>query len=129
MDIGRARLGLLGGWNFNFQSGYPYRPIYWNDTYGAWNNFQDPIDGDYRLPALSTLDLKAGVSLGAGRTDWALTVECFNVMNDRTVTDIETAYDDPAGGPYLDPNGNPWFGQPTARQQPRTFQLGLRASF
>ena len=128
-ELGRARLGLLGGWNFNFQSGYPYRPIYWNDTYGAWNNFQDPIDGDYRLPALSTLDLKAGVSLGAGRTDWALTVECFNVMNDRTVTDIETAYDDPAGGPYLDPNGNPWFGQPTARQQPRTFQLGLRASF
>ncbi len=128
-EIGKARAGLLMGWNFSMASGYPYRAVYWNDAYGSWNNYQEGITGDYRLPAVSSLDLKAGMSLGAGRSDWALTVECFNVLNDRTITAVETAYDDPGGGPYLDPNGNPWFGQPVARQQPRNFQIGLRATF
>lgn len=124
---GAAKGGFLLGWNFNFSSGTPYRPIYWNDEYGSWNNYQGPIDGDYRLPATSRLDLKGGATFGLGPTNWALTLECFNVFNDRTVTSVATEADDPAGGPYLDPNGSPWFGQPLGRQQPRYFQIGLRA--
>ncbi|MFM2245236.1 MAG: hypothetical protein RL071_1310 [Pseudomonadota bacterium] len=128
-SVGKSNMGLLAGWNFNFSSGYPWRPIYWNDNYGAWNNAQEPIDGDYRLPAFSQTDLKGGLSFGAGPTAWALTVECFNVFNDRTVTGVATEADDPAGGPYLDPDGNAWQGQPIARQSPRYFQLGLRGQF
>lgn len=129
LSLGSTQVGLLAGWNFNLSSGYPYRPIYWNENYGAWNNAQEPIDGDYRLPAYSQTDLKAGLTFGAGPTAWTFTVECFNAFNDRTVTGVATEADDPAGGPYLNSDGQTWLGQPLSRQSPRYLQFGLRGQY
>ncbi len=124
-----AALGALAGWNQSFSSGYPYRPGYYNDTFGDWSKVTESIDGDYRMPAFAQTDLKAGLTLSAGKTAWDLTVECFNVFNSRTVTAIDTAVDEPDGSARVDADGNLQFGQALARQQPRTFQIGLRGEF
>lgn len=123
-------LGFLTGWNFNTQSGDIYRKLYYNNYYGSWSNAEDPLDGTYRMPMYTRLDLKAGLTLSAGRTTWDLTAECFNVFNDRTVVSVDTRYGDTDGeGVYVDGNGDPYWGRPTARQSPRYFQFGLRGEF
>jgi hypothetical protein len=125
-----VKLGLLAGWNFQAMSGQPYAPRYYNAYYGTWSNLRGSVDGTYRLPMFSQLDLKAGVTLVAGPTTWDLTLECFNVFDDRTVTSVETAYGNETGdGPYLGDDGYPIFGTPLTRQDPRYFQLGLRGEF
>jgi hypothetical protein len=76
------------------------------------------------------LELMVGLKLGAGRTTWDLTAECFNVLNSRTVIDVGTAVDDPdTGGILTNDAGAPFFGTPLAYQAPRIFQLGLRGEF
>lgn len=125
-----VKIGLLGGWNFNMMSGTPYAPRYYNAFYQGWSNLGGPVDGTYRLPLESQLDLKAGLTLVAGPTKWDVTIEVFNVFDDRTITGVETAYDDASGeGPYLGDDGNPAFGTPLTRQDPRYIQLGLRGEF
>lgn len=125
-----AQLGFLAGWNFTTESGTPYRKLYYNNYYASWANAKDPLDGTYRLPMYSRLDLKAGLSLAAGRTSWDLTLECFNVFNDRTVTSVDTRYGDTDGeGVYTDSDGEPYWGRPSSRQNPRYFQFGLRGEF
>lgn len=125
-----VKIGLLAGWNFWAMSGTPYSPRYYNAYYGGWSNLRDPVDGTYRLPMQSQTDLKGGVTLMAGRTTWDLTVEVFNVFDDRTVTGVETAYGNEAGdGPYLGDDGFPVFGTALTRQDPRYIQLGLRGEF
>lgn len=123
-------LGLLAGWNFTARSGYPYRPAYYNSYYSDWSNYRESIDGSYRLPMRSQLDLKGGVTLAVAKTSWDLTVECFNVFNERTVTDVDTVFaNETNDGPYVDEDGFPIFGRPTARQAPRYLQFGLRGEF
>jgi hypothetical protein len=121
-------LGYLFGWNFNMSSGYPYRPAYYNSWYG-WNIYKESMDGDYRLPAYARTDLKAGLTIAQGPSTWDVTVECFNVFNSRTVTSVQTAAGDEAGDPYVGSDGDIAFGEPTSRQSPRYFQLGLRGEF
>jgi len=130
MEVGtRTALGYIFGWNFTMRSGWPYRPVYFNPYYYGWYNSKETIDGSYRLPAVSSLDLKTGLTIAQGVTTWDLTLECFNVLNDRTVTWVETAADDETGGPYTDDDGNVLFGSPLSRQSPRFFQIGLRGEF
>ncbi|MDP2317383.1 MAG: TonB-dependent receptor [Pseudomonadota bacterium] len=125
-----VKIGLLAGWNFEMMSGTPYAPRYYNSYYGSWGNLEAPVDGTYRLPLYSQTDLKAGLTLVAGPTTWDLTIEIFNVFDDRTITGVETAYNDASGtGPYVDDEGNPVFGTPLTRQDPRYLQLGLRGEF
>jgi len=109
------QLGYILGWNYRIESGSPYRPVTYNAYYDDWVNYETTLDGTYRLPAYSRMDLKAGLTLAAGPTTWDLTAELFNVFNDRTVVDVDTT-------DYL-------FGTPTTRQNPRYFQLGLRGEF
>lgn len=124
------KLGYLYGWNLQFASGLPYRGVYYNNYYQDWYNYQEALDGTYRLPMESQVDLKAGVTLAAGPTRWDLTVECFNVFNDRTVTSVDTTYGNTTGdGSYLDDEGYALYGRPLTRQNPRYFQLGLRGEF
>jgi outer membrane receptor for ferrienterochelin and colicin len=126
----KASLGYLFGWSYEISSGVPYRALYYNDYYADWINYYDKVDGTYRLPAQSTLDLKVGVTLAAGPTRWDLTAECFNVFNDRTVTGVDTTYGNTSGdGSYTDSDGYALFGRPLTRQNPRYFQLGLRGEF
>ena len=123
-------IGLLSGWNFQVMSGTPYAPLYYNAYYDGWSNLGGSIDGTYRLPLWSQLDLKAGVTLAAGPTTWDLTLECFNVFNDRTVDSVEWTYADETGdAPYLGDDGFPIFGTALSRQDPRYLQLGLRGEF
>jgi len=125
----RSSLGALFGWNQTMESGFPYRPQYYNSTFGDWSRVTEPIDGDYRMPATATTDLKTGLTLSAGKTSWDLTVECFNVFNSRTVTSIDTAVDEPSGEARTDEDGNLAFGQALDRLSPRYFQFGLRGEF
>jgi len=130
IPLGRGSLGYLYGWNFRVFSGEPYNKLYYNNYYGDWSNLQGPTDGTYRLPARGQLDLRTGLIAGVGPTNWALTVDCFNVFNDRTVTSVSSIYGDSDGeGVYLDGNGEPLFGEPLTYQSPRRFQIGLRAEF
>lgn len=125
----KTALGFLFGWNFQMSSGFPYRPVYYNDYYGGWYSYREGIDGSWRLPAYSRTDLKGGFTIAQGRTSWDLTVECFNVFNTRTTTAVSTEADTPSGEPYTDADGEILFGQTIARQSPRFFQLGLRGEF
>ncbi len=126
-----VKIGLLGGWNFQMMSGTPYAPRYYNAYYAGWTNLAGPVDDTYRLPLLAQTDLKGGVTLVAGKTTWDLTIEVFNVFDSRTVTGVETAYNDDADptAPYLGEDGYPLFGTPITRQDPRYIQLGLRGEF
>lgn len=108
-------IGLLAGWNFQMSSGSPYQPVYYNTYYDDWMNTHESNDGTYRLPAYSRTDLKGGITFAVAKTTWDLTVECFNVFNDRTVVDVETTAES--------------FGTPLSRQTPRYFQFGLRGEF
>lgn len=123
------KLGLLTGWSFFAMSGTPYAPRYYNAYSGGWSNLHGAVDETYRLPMVAQLDLKGGVTVSAGKTTWDVTVEVFNVFDSRTVTAVETAADDPEGGPYLNEEGEPLFGTPLTRQDPRYIQLGLRGEF
>lgn len=123
-------IGALAGWNFRMYAGTPYRRVSYNSYYDGWYNYYGgDEDGRFRLPTWSQTDLKAGVTLKAGRTDWDLTVECFNVFNERTVTAVDTTYTDETGDIYTDSDGEALFGRPLDRQNPRYFQLGLRGEF
>jgi hypothetical protein len=125
-----VKLGYITGWNYYIATGAPYRPVYYNSYYADWVNYGSVLDDTYRLPAEANLDVKVGLTAEVGPTQWDLTLEMFNVFNDRTVLDVNTAYDDPAtGGPLLDDDGNVLFGTPTTRKQPRNVQLGLRGEF
>lgn len=130
LQIGdKTALGSLFGWNFRMRSGYPYRPVYYTDYYGGWYTFNTSNDGTYRLPVFQQTDLKAGITLAQGETTWDLTVECFNVFNNRGTTSVSTAFDNPDGTVRQDDNGSVLFGQLNSRQNPRYFQLGLRGEF
>jgi outer membrane receptor protein involved in Fe transport len=122
-------LGSLFAWNFTMQSGEPYQPVYFWPAFADWGLVKEPLDGDYRLPARSRLDLKVGGTLEAFSTRWDLTAECFNVLNTRTVTGVQTIVDEPDGTATFDEEGNLAFGQALSRQSPRYFQLGLRGEF
>ena len=60
----------------------------------------------------------------------ALTADCYNVFNDRTVTSIDQTWGNEAGdGVYLNSDNEPLFGTILDRQRPRRFQVGLRGEF
>ncbi|MFZ5475740.1 MAG: TonB-dependent receptor [Myxococcota bacterium] len=123
-------LGLLAGWNFIAESGAPYRPSYYDQYNQGWYLYGDQSETD-RLPMYSRTDLKAGVTVKAGKTTtFDVTAECFNVFNDRTVVDVNTAYGNETGdGVYVDENGDPIYGTPIEYQAPRYFQFGVRGEF
>lgn len=125
-----VHLGYLYGWNFSMTSGTPYNKLYYDKYYEGWDLYKEPTDGTYRLPAEAQIDLKAGLTVAVMRTTWDVTIELFNVLNDRTVEDIEQTYGNEAGdGIYTGSDGAPIFGNSTARQSPRYAQLGLRGEF
>ena len=123
-------LGFLAGWNFQMYSGFPYRPIYYNNYYQDWVNYGNALDDTYRTPAYSQTDLKGGLTVKVGEAKFDLTAEVFNAFNDRTVESVETTYGNETNdGVYTDDDGYPLFGKPLTRQDPRYFQLGLRGEF
>ncbi len=129
-DLGNGwGLGYLLGWDVRLRSGYPYRKSLYNAYYQDWVNYGDDGDEPARLPAFSVTNLKVGLTVDALGTSWDLTAECFNVFNDRTITAVNSTWDDVDGSVYTDSAGNVLFGTPTDRQDPRYFQFGLRGEF
>ncbi|MCB9761106.1 MAG: TonB-dependent receptor [Alphaproteobacteria bacterium] len=129
-SVGPVGLGYVMGAQFNAYTGFPYRKTYYNDYYATWINFRETNDGSYRTPGLSETDLRAGLVFDVGPTSWTLLAECFNVFNDRTVTDVDDTYGDRDGeGVYLDSNGEPRWGVPLAYNSPRSFRVGLQGEF
>ena len=110
-------------------SGYAYRPILFNNSYGGYSNYDRSLDGSYWLPAVSNLDLKAGLTFAVGQRTLDATVECFNVFNSREVTSVRTDMVDASGNPITLDDGTLAFGSAVQRQAPRYLQLGLRGEF
>ena len=129
-DVGNSTsLGFLFGWHFYMKSGYPYRRSYYNAYYDGWGNLGDDGDSPDRLDAVAQTNLKAGLTLMAGRTKWDLTLECFNAFDSRTVVSVDTTYNDSDGSIFTDDNGDILYGTPLSRLDPRYFQIGLRGEF
>jgi outer membrane receptor for ferrienterochelin and colicin len=127
---GDTKAGFLFGWNFLLRSGSPYGRLEWNDYYGGYYNLVESLDGTYRLPTYSDLDLKGGLTLARGEHKTLdLTLECFNVFNDRTVTSVDWTYSDETGAVAVNDDGDALWGTPLSYQEPRYFQLGLRGEF
>ncbi len=127
-EVGPVRLGYLSGWNFRMYSGSPYRPLHYNNYNQGWTNYGD--ERAYRLPAFSQTDLKGGLVIGVGPTQFELIAECFNVFNDRSVVDVNTIYGNKAGdGVEVDADGEPLFGTPLEYQSPRYFRVAVRGEF
>lgn len=122
-------IGYLGGWNFSYRSGYAYRPVLYNNYYGGYYNADRSLDGSYRLPAVSNLDLKGGITFAIAKSTMDATVECFNVFNSREVTGVRTDMSDASGNPNTLEDGTLAFGSSVQRQPPRYLQLGLRGEF
>jgi hypothetical protein len=128
-SVGRMDVGYTLGWNSWARSGYSYRPLAWNDYYSDYTNYVTPADGRYRLPMFAQTDLRAVIELSLASEDdepaasWQLGVECFNVFNDRTPTNVNVEYDPEAT------TADQVFGQVTDRQSPRTFQILARGEF
>jgi len=130
VELGSGHMGYLYGWSFRMYSGYPYRKLYFNNYYGSWANYGDTNEGDFRTPAFSQLDARAGLTTDIGPTSWALTLDCFNVLNERGVTSVSQIYGDVDGeGVYTDEDGNPLWGEPQTYQAPRRLLIGLRAEY
>ena len=128
--LGPARIGYLYGWDFRLYSGAPYRKLYYDNYNAGWNNYGDVSTGDLRLPAWSQTNLRGGLSFEMNDVKLALTADCYNVFNDRTVTSVDQTWGNEAGdGVYLNSDNEPLFGTILDRQRPRRFQVGLRGEF
>ncbi len=127
--VGRLYGGYTLGFSSFLRSGAIYRPIVWNDYYQSYNNYESVSDGRYRLPMRSSTDLRFMLDFeyrkadGEPLTTWGVGVDCFNVFNDRTITDVNTEYDPAATG------ADQTFGRVEDRQSPRYFQFVARGEF
>lgn len=123
LQLGDLGVGWHLGWDTQFRSGYPYRPVVWNDYYGDYANYDRPADGRYRLPAFTQTDLRAGLVFVHGEREYDLWVDVFNVFNDRTITSVNEAYDPTATA------DNQTFGAVIDRQAPRNMRVLLQGVF
>jgi hypothetical protein len=122
--IGKLTGGYTLGWNTFAQSGLTYRPIVENSFYGGANNFIDTGNGRYRLPMLARTDVRVALDFVYKKTtDLMIGANCFNVFNDRTITEVNTEYIPDATG-----DEQP-FGEIFDRLDARRFELFARGEF
>lgn len=79
--------------------------------------------GSYRYQSRASLDLHLERSFPTGRTELVLAVDGFNVLGDRSVTEIQTAVNTVAGFFGSD------YGRVRSRVPPRTLRLGAGVRF
>ena len=79
--------------------------------------------GSYRYQSRASLDLHLERSFPRGRTEVVLTLDGFNVLGDRSVTEIQTAVNTAAGFFGSD------YGRVRSRVPPRTLRLGAGVRF
>lgn len=79
--------------------------------------------GTYRYQCRASLDLHLERSLSHGGSEISLSADAFNVLGDRSVTEIQTVVNTARG--FFDSD----YGRVRARVQPRTLRLGVGIRF
>ena len=125
----KSSIGYGFGFIFNFESGYPYSKVYWNNYYEGWADMHERRGSQYRLPATAYLDLTGKLKITIMATQIDLIIIAENVLGSREITGVYTVADDSEGDVYTDENGDAIFGNPVTRQFPRRIRLGLRIHF
>jgi outer membrane receptor protein involved in Fe transport len=108
----------------------PLNRLKWNDYNQAYANYVLRRGTAERLPAVSTLDLRASLALSIAGTEVDIVVQAFNLLNSTEVV----AASQQAIGPddqvvELGGGRGPAYGLPIAYQSGRTFEVGLRFHF
>jgi hypothetical protein len=123
-------IGYAFGASFEIASGVPLNRLKWNDYNQAYANYVLRRGTAERLPAVSTLDLRASLALSIAGTEVDIVVQAFNLLNSTEVV----AASQQAIGPddqvvELGGGRGPAYGLPIAYQSGRTFEVGLRFHF
>jgi hypothetical protein len=118
------------GWGINFGANWVMRQGYAMPYYRSNVNAGDPLGlkrvlvvsdvTDFRLPAVSSLDLRVEKAIPFGRTRLMLDLDVFNVANSATV--LGQQYD-------LRLTGATGFNQVLEIMDPRIFRIGARFTF
>jgi hypothetical protein len=138
---------LVTGFYGQFLSGTPISQLGAHPTYGRRERFVTPRGSFGTTPDVWNLDLhfEYPITFGSGM-ELKLIADVFNVTDEQEPTAIDqewtraTVRNSPTpqllncGGPGTGPgtacpNGNPLFGEATARQAPQTVRLGAKFSF
>jgi outer membrane receptor protein involved in Fe transport len=146
---------LLTGFSGQFLSGTPITQFGAHPVYGRRERFVTPRGSFGTTPDVWNIDLRLEYPLTLGGFDLRLVADVFNVSDEQEVTVVDqewtqaqsrlanvinppagttTQFQLTCGGPGTGPgtncpNGNPLFGEPTARQAPRTIRLGVKFEF
>lgn len=117
-------LGFTVGAAYMFESGYPYDRIYYNTYYQDYYDYRGE-PGQFHYEPFQSLDIRGQWQTKFGRNRLSVIADVFNILDSRTVTLRETAYN-----PELsDDDPNQTFGRPLARQRPLRARIGLRYNF
>lgn len=120
--VGRLQGGFLVGWDTFWRSGEPYTRYTFNSFYNSYSN-PESRTGRYRLPMVSDVSLRGGLTWQYDRTRWMLGFDVYNVFNDRTVLSVNEDYDPEATA------DEQTFGEVLARQSARSGKIVLRGEF
>ena len=123
-------IGYAFGASFELASGPPTNRLKYNDYNQAYSNYVLRRGTEERLPAVSTLDLRASLALSIAGTEIDIVLQAFNLLNSTEVVAASQA----AIGPddqvvELGGGRGPAYSLPVAYQSGRTFEVGLRFHF
>ncbi len=136
--------GLVTGFYGQFLSGTPISQLGAHRIYGRRERFVTPRGSFGTTPDVWNLDLHGEYPLRlGGNLELKLIADVFNVTDQSEVTAVDQEWtfatrDNPAtpvneltcgGTQPACPLGNPFFGEATDHQQPRTIRLGLKLAF
>jgi hypothetical protein len=122
-------IGYGFGFVYEFASGSPYNKYYYNNYYQGASDLRERRGISYRLPAYSTLDLRATIKFTIVATQIDLVVMADNILGSREITSVYTAATNSEGDVAVDENGDSYFARPYRRQFPRQVRFGLRVHF
>ncbi len=122
-------IGYGFGFVYEFASGSPFNKYYYNNYFQGTYDLRERRGISYRLPAYSSLDLRATVKFTIVATQIDLVVMFDNVLGSREILGVFQSATDSNGDVYVDENGDSYFAQPYRRQFPRQVRFGLRVHF
>ena len=130
MCIRDSSIGYAFGAAFELASGLPINRLKFNDYDQAFSNYVLRRGTRERLPATSTLDLRASLALSIAGTEIDVIVQAFNLLNStETIAASQAALDADGEVIELSQGRGPSYAFPVAFQRGRTFEVGLRFHF
>jgi outer membrane receptor protein involved in Fe transport len=136
LSIATSRLAF--GLSYLGQSGGPTSVLASDEHFGDGAIFLLPRGSGPRLPWVHRLDAHVSFELPLGPASrLQLTADAFNLFNFQAITAVDERYTLADAAPLapgtplssLAQAPNPNFGQPIARQMPRTIRVGARVEF